>query len=168
MQRRKFLFLASTAIAVPGWAVAGPVEDQIVALLSEQGYTTIKMSRTLLGRRRIVAIGAERRREIIFNPRTGEILRDFWEEIGSDGSSESGLFDDDDDGKDDDDEESGDEESGGSGSDDDDDDEDDDEDNSGPGGGDDDDEEDEEDKKTTMRKTKKKTSRTNRMSPTTD
>ena len=78
MQRRKFLFLASAAIAVPGWAVAGPVEDQIVARLSEQGYTAIKMSRTLLGRRRIVAIGAERRREIIFNPRTGEILRDFW------------------------------------------------------------------------------------------
>ena len=141
MQRRKFLFLASAAIAVPGWAVAGPVEDQIVARLSEQGYTTIKMSRTLLGRRRIVAIGAERRREIIFNPRTGEILRDFWEEIGSDGSSKSGLFDDDD-GKDHGDEESGDEDSGGSGSDDDDDDDDDD-DNSGSGGGDEEDEEDE-------------------------
>lgn len=127
MQRRKFLFLASAAIAVPGWAVAGPVEDQIVARLSEQGYTAIKMSRTLLGRRRIVAIGAERRREIIFNPRTGEILRDFWEEIGSDGSSRSGLFDDDDE-KNHDGEDSDDEDSGGSDSDDDDDDEDEEED----------------------------------------
>lgn len=36
------------------------------------------MSRTLLGRTRFVATSDQYRREIILNPRTGEILRDLW------------------------------------------------------------------------------------------
>ena len=58
----------------------------------KQGYSDITTSQTWLGRTRIIAIGEDSRREIIVNPRTGEILRDFWQDIDDDD-------DDDDDGE---------------------------------------------------------------------
>jgi len=42
------------------------------------------MQRTLLGRLRIVASDGTRRREIIINPNTGEVLRDYWVELSDD------------------------------------------------------------------------------------
>jgi len=58
-----------------GWALS--VQDQIVEQLTAQGFYELDISRTLLGRTRIVAISADYRREIVFNPATGEILRDY-------------------------------------------------------------------------------------------
>jgi len=58
-----------------GWALS--VQEQIVEQLTEQGFYQIEVSRTLLGRVRIVAVSLEYRREIVFNPTTGEILRDY-------------------------------------------------------------------------------------------
>lgn len=52
------------------------VQDQIVAQLQEQGYGRIVVSRTFLGRVRVTAERGDRKREIVVNPITGEILRD--------------------------------------------------------------------------------------------
>jgi hypothetical protein len=77
MDRRTFL-IALGAAGVAGPVAADPLTDGIVAQLRRQGYGRIAVSRTLLGRVRIVGNSSSRRREIIVNPRTGEILRDYW------------------------------------------------------------------------------------------
>lgn len=94
---------------------AGPIEDSIVRQLRDQGFGDIEVRRTLLGRSRIVAQSDTLYREIIVNPVTGEILRDYWRpfeerEGGSgtifdptSGRGDSGSGDDDDDDDDDDD-----------------------------------------------------------------
>ena len=53
--------------------------DAITHQLRDQGFSRIEVSRTLLGRTRIVAHSGDGEREIILNPNTGEILRDLWE-----------------------------------------------------------------------------------------
>lgn len=49
------------------------LEDQ----LDDMGFEVERVERTLLGRVRIVAEGRGLWREIIINPRTGEVLRDY-------------------------------------------------------------------------------------------
>lgn len=118
MQRRTFLMSALTALVLATGAAAQSLTDRIVEQLRSQGFNEIEVTRTLLGRSRILARSPIREREIIVNPRTGEILRDYWEDRGGGGSI---YYPDDDYGGN----------SGhGGGSDDDDDDDD----NSGPGG----------------------------------
>lgn len=58
-------------------ALGASVEDQVVAQLQSQGYQDISVNRTLLGRIRVVAVTETEWREIVIDPRTGEILRDF-------------------------------------------------------------------------------------------
>lgn len=86
IRRRRFLggLVALGLSAAAPMAAAQGLADRIVAQLKGQGYTEIRLSRTLLGRTRIVATAPGARREIIVNPRTGEILRDFWQETGED------------------------------------------------------------------------------------
>lgn len=60
-------------------AFAQDFGDSVVRQLRRQGFRQISTGRTLLGRVRIVALGNGGRREIIVNPRSGEILRDLWE-----------------------------------------------------------------------------------------
>jgi hypothetical protein len=148
MNRRDFILLTTAAVFVPAIAVAGPFEDALITMLRAQGYTAFRTSKTWLGRSRITAISGTYRREIILNPKTGEVLRDFWEVIGANGESESGLFDPDDDddhepGDDDDDDDDNDSSSGSGSGKDDEDDEDDDEDDDDEFDEDDDDEDDE-------------------------
>lgn len=64
-------------------AVAASYEDSVVAQLRAQGYKRISVETTLLGRVKISAVLNGGRREIILNPRTGEVLRDLW--IAADG-----------------------------------------------------------------------------------
>ena len=78
MKRRVFLSLGLAAIVAAGPAFAQSLTDSIVAQLRQQGFKRIQVERTLLGRTRIRADGTDGRREIILNPRTGEILRDLW------------------------------------------------------------------------------------------
>lgn len=78
MKRRHFLLLATAAALAAGPALALDIVADITAQLRAQGYTSIAVTRTLLGRQRIVARSSEYQREIIVNPRTGEILRDYW------------------------------------------------------------------------------------------
>lgn len=61
-------------------ALAEQRVDKITRQLQSQGYTNIEVKRTWLGRVRIEAYQGALEREIVVNPRTGEILRDYWEE----------------------------------------------------------------------------------------
>lgn len=74
MNRRAFLVMVgAAAIATPALA---DHEDDIIERLTEEGYDRIDVTRTLLGRVRIVAFKGRLQRELVLNPRTGEILRD--------------------------------------------------------------------------------------------
>ena len=78
------LLLLLLMLAVPAGASAQSVQDQIIDQLAGQGFTRIEVSRTLLGRVRLRALSATLDRELIFNPATGEILRDSWQQRRSD------------------------------------------------------------------------------------
>jgi hypothetical protein len=127
MKRRAFLTGLLVGGAFAGPALAQGLVDDIISQLRRQRFQSVTTERTLLGRVRILAIRGDGAREIILNPRTGEILRDLWTPV-SGGKAEVEIIDDrsgrDTDEDDDDD---GDEDNSGSGS-------------SGSGGDDDDDE----------------------------
>ena len=78
---RKFVltFCIGCTLAMP--ATAAPTIQEIISQLEAQGYRDVTVSRTWLGRVRIEAESSTHEREIVFNQRTGEILRDFWEEL---------------------------------------------------------------------------------------
>ncbi|WP_422050368.1 hypothetical protein [Shimia sp.] len=125
-------------------ALAEQRVDSITRQLQSQGYTNIEVKRTWLGRVRIEAYRGTLEREIVVNPRTGEILRDYWEEEG-DTHQVLGQHNDKDDGDDDASDAANDDDSGFDGDDhdgddhDDADDDDDGDDDSDDDGGDDDD-----------------------------
>ncbi|MBE1295869.1 MAG: hypothetical protein GJ678_06420 [Rhodobacteraceae bacterium] len=93
MRRRMadLLFAAVLLLMLPGMAAADRLTDSITDQLRSQGYGQIEVSRTFLGRYRIVASTDTVDREIIVNPGTGEILRDYIEDKGSERSGR-GLF----------------------------------------------------------------------------
>jgi len=96
---------------------AADVTSAWVAQLQLDGYEDISVSRTWLGRTRIEAERSEIYREIILNPSTGEVLRDYSRH--EDGSFLLPLgFDVDWDDHDDDDDDDGDDENDGDGEDD--------------------------------------------------
>jgi len=80
---RRFVHIILTSAfvlaAMIGQGMAQGAQDRVVEQLKDQGYARIQITRTLLGRTRIVATGNAARREIILNTNTGEILRDYWE-----------------------------------------------------------------------------------------
>ena len=115
---RKFLMVLVLTGMTPLLAHAGSIVDKILPQLESQGFDRVEISKTWLGRTRIIATAPGSRREIILNPRTGEILRDLWsleddssvdaallnlfvreddnEAGGADGQDDSGHDDDDD------------------------------------------------------------------------
>lgn len=76
MDRRFFLTICGGALISALPAFAGSFEDAVLKQLRSQGYKKITVEQTLLGRTRITALSAAGRREIVLNPRTGEVLRD--------------------------------------------------------------------------------------------
>ncbi len=76
-----------------GPAFARDFASEVEARLATEGYEIESVARTLLGRVRILARSTDGEREIILNPRTGEILRDVWLSRGN--SGQSTLLDDD-------------------------------------------------------------------------
>ncbi|MFL4472196.1 hypothetical protein ACERZ8_20775 [Tateyamaria armeniaca] len=136
---RNWLIPCLLSVVLSGPALSGPIEDSVVRQLSEQGFSRIEVSRTWLGRSRIVSRRGDLVREIILNPLTGEILRDYWRsQHGGDGptlfnppAGQAGGGGEDDDDYDDDDYRDDDDDD----DDDDEDDGDDDNDNSGRGSG---------------------------------
>jgi hypothetical protein len=117
MNRRAFLAgLGGLMMASPARADA-PL-DRVLRDLRRLGYDSITVSNTLLGRTRVFAEGASASREIILNPRTGEILRDLWMPKGASTGEGSGRLtgsDDDDDKDDDKDDDDRDDDGGGRG-----------------------------------------------------
>ncbi|MBC7736388.1 MAG: hypothetical protein H7245_03985, partial [Candidatus Saccharibacteria bacterium] len=76
MNRRRFLYgmTASSALVLTGAAVfAATYTDAVVSQLTKQGFYNIAVQTTWLGRVRILADRGDGQREIILNPRTGEV-----------------------------------------------------------------------------------------------
>ncbi len=74
------LVVVAAVSLFPLSASANQIEDSIVSQLRSQGFTKIELSRTFLGRARVTARSPTLDREIIYNPVTGAILRDYWTE----------------------------------------------------------------------------------------
>lgn len=64
-------------------AFAEPMADSLTRQLKAQGYTQIETGYTWLGRLQVVARRGGHQREIVINPNTGEILRDYQQNIPS-------------------------------------------------------------------------------------
>ena len=134
---KRLLIIVLLCAASPALADADRVRDYVVRELREDGFSEIRITRTWLGRLRFVARTANRRREIVVNPVTGVILRDYVRWLRDEDSKPSsagkggGGHDEDDDENDD--ENGNDDEDDDRDDEDDDDDDDDDEDNSGSG-----------------------------------
>ncbi len=85
------ILFAALASPVAAETARAGVQDAIIAQLTDQGFTHIRVSNTFLGRVRIFATSPKLTREIIFNPRTGEILRDYWDDDDDDDDAGGGL-----------------------------------------------------------------------------
>ena len=78
MTRMTFLtlFLGGLLAALPAFA-QGDAEE-IARQMAKQGFANISIEETWLGRTRIIGTRSGGSREIVLNPKTGEILRDLW------------------------------------------------------------------------------------------
>lgn len=96
-QRRAVVFSLASAFAVavaPAVALAdiSVYAKQVEAELRKQGFTKISVGRSWFGRTLIHAQSKTERREIVLNPHTGEILRDYTRPLsGGGGASEDIL-----------------------------------------------------------------------------
>jgi hypothetical protein len=67
------LVLGASVVAVD----AQTAKDQVIRELTELGYREFTVQKTWLGRVRIVARGQKGEREVVLNPSTGVVLRDY-------------------------------------------------------------------------------------------
>ena len=74
---KRLLLAVSLLAAIAQGAFARTVEQQLISSLQAQGYVVLEQGYTFLGRLRIVAENDLYHREIVVNPGTGEILRDY-------------------------------------------------------------------------------------------
>ena len=81
MRCRTFVQVAALSLSLTSVAVATPGQDMVTASLQAQGFEVTMVHWTWLGRIRIIAVSADVRREIVINPTTGEILRDYSQKI---------------------------------------------------------------------------------------
>lgn len=80
MNRRDIVLGLAAALVAGRPAAAQTPTDTIVQQLRQQGYSNITVSRTWLGRIRIVGRSARGEREIVYNPSTGALMRDYLDE----------------------------------------------------------------------------------------
>lgn len=86
--------LGVAAMLVSTAASADPVTDRVVAQLHDQGFGRITISRTWLGRVLIIGSDAGGQREVVLNPNTGEILRDYFRPsvvVANDGNDDDNI-----------------------------------------------------------------------------
>lgn len=74
---RKLMIIVALWAGFAGAVWARSFEDQLFANLQAQGYVIVEQGYTFLGRLRVLAQLGDMRREIVINPGTGEILRDY-------------------------------------------------------------------------------------------
>jgi hypothetical protein len=77
----KHMSLCVMLAFAPLAASAQSVQDQIITQLTDQGFGNFEITRTFLGRIRVTTQSDQLQRELVFNPNTGEILRDYWEPL---------------------------------------------------------------------------------------
>lgn len=82
----KVLTFVCMLAVTPVLAAAQSVQDQVLTQLAEQGFHDFEVSTTLLGRIRVTSKSDTLKRELVFNPATGEILRDYWTPLPSSSS----------------------------------------------------------------------------------
>jgi hypothetical protein len=87
---RLFAALVLALLALPAAAQLSPSENILTALRAK-GYRIITEERTWLGRARIVAEDAMTRRELVFNPGTGEIFRDYSTRLSDRSGDSTGI-----------------------------------------------------------------------------
>lgn len=68
--------LTALLLAAPAAHAEMAAADRIIAALKSRGYAIVLHERTWLGRERVIAEAADHRRELVFVPGSGEILRD--------------------------------------------------------------------------------------------
>jgi len=97
VQRRFFLLATAAYVGFGATAHAEQTTDQVIRYLQRQGFTRFEVSRTWLGRTRIVATGPNSEREIVLSRGSGEILRDHTIQSSDDDDRDRGERDDDND-----------------------------------------------------------------------
>lgn len=101
---KRFLIIGLLLFSSVDAALADSVSDKVFANLKAQGYLVVQQDRTWLGRIWVLARSKTVQREVVFDPTTGEILRDyavsladlaeqnqFASEQGGDGSQPAGA-----------------------------------------------------------------------------
>lgn len=86
MNRREFLLTGSFFLAGSGASFASQSEDDVAHRLAREGFRITERKRTWLGRIKIQAQKGRKLREVVLDPSTGEVLRDYTEDLAS-GSS---------------------------------------------------------------------------------
>lgn len=92
MTRRGFLLSGACLLATTGSSLAMSYDDDVAARLRREGYRITYRKRTWLGRVRFKARKGKTIREIVVDPTSGEVLRDYSESVSADDkrSPESG------------------------------------------------------------------------------
>jgi len=79
MKRRHFLAIVTLTFAAAGPVLAQNMQKDFVNQLHAQGFKNLSITHTWLGRTRITGSNGQYQRELVFNSRSGEILRDYWQ-----------------------------------------------------------------------------------------
>jgi hypothetical protein len=74
---KRLIIAAICAFAIGQPVLAQSIDERIAASLQAEGYEIVTMNRTWLGRIYVIAETDTIRREMVFNPATGEVLRDY-------------------------------------------------------------------------------------------
>ena len=77
MNRRVFILASAGFIALGQGATAAPAEEQVARAISGQGFRITSRKRTFLGRVRFTAVRGNVEREVVVDPSSGEVLRDY-------------------------------------------------------------------------------------------
>lgn len=78
MNRRVFLLASAGSLLLGSAAFAATSpEDQVARAIKGDGFRITSQRRTLLGRVRFLAVRGDTQREVVMDPSSGEILRDY-------------------------------------------------------------------------------------------
>lgn len=77
MKRAVLIAIFLAVMPMAAMSQDNTVRERLIEALRDDGYREIRISNTFLGRLRLVATKPDSRREIVVNPNTGVILRDY-------------------------------------------------------------------------------------------
>jgi len=92
---RKSLFISwlviNASLAIAEGSNQQAMERVIYHAMARDGFTQVELSYTWLGRLQVVASNHSRQRELVIDPDTGEVLRDFYTLVGFHERNESPI-----------------------------------------------------------------------------